>query len=191
MLAPASRQAIANARVAAPPPAIPFPAGPSPANHSIKLPRRTPPAGSRASSLRKPLDTTVRPFSRASNLPPLTTPPPTAAITSSGPMPANPSVTIAVPPSCELRATSKNEHLYSMRTGGRRQPPRARARFVRFRPANHSPERIRVMWSVVSISEGGSAKGVGERSRSLGRILARRRDFCRPRAGEPRTSNAL
>jgi hypothetical protein len=47
------------------------------------------------------------------------------------------------------------------------------------------------MWSVVSISEGGSAKGVGERSRSLGRILARRRDFCRPRAGEPRTSNAL
>ena len=47
------------------------------------------------------------------------------------------------------------------------------------------------MWSVVSISEGGSAKGVGERSRSLGRILARRRDFCRPRAGEPRKSNAL
>ena len=50
---------------------------------------------------------------------------------------------------------------------------------------------VSFMESVVYRSESGSAKGVGERSRSLGRILARRRDFCRPRAGEPRTSDAL
>ncbi|RLT17894.1 MAG: hypothetical protein DWI27_05610 [Planctomycetota bacterium] len=47
------------------------------------------------------------------------------------------------------------------------------------------------MERVVYLSESGSATGVGERSRSLGRILARRRDFCRPRAGEPRKSDAL
>jgi hypothetical protein len=34
-------------------------------------------------------------------------------------------------------------------------------------------DRIHVMPSVVSVSEGGYAKGVGERSQSLGRILAR------------------
>jgi hypothetical protein len=62
---------------------------------------------------------------------------------------------------------------------------------VRLVPDVRILERIQVMCSVVSGSEGGEAKGVGERSRSLGRILARRRDFCRPRAGDPRKSKAL
>ncbi len=57
--------------------------------------------------------------------------------------------------------------------------------------SSDSLEFVSFMYGVVYRSESGSAKGVGERSRSLGRILARRRDFCRPRAGEPRTSDAL
>jgi hypothetical protein len=52
-------------------------------------------------------------------------------------------------------------------------------------------KRIQLTCSGVLAEQSGQAKGVGERSRSIGPPRPTRRDFCRPRAGATRTLDLL